>query len=201
MSSSDMKASVVETANGLEVKGVEYFKYGFTFVDDIFDPKKSVLAEQYKKWGRCLLVTDKIIYGIYGERMQAYFDAHDIPVTFKTFDGGEIHKTMDTMLSLVDAFNKFGLIRKEPVLAVGGGLVTDVCGVRLPSSLRFIVLTRLSVRLRIVQEDEQLYQDPYESYWLDRRCCLDQGWHQPLHPRSQAQESVRTFFVFQENYR
>lgn len=35
---------------------------------------------------------------------------------------------MDTMLGIVDAMNDFGLIRKEPVLAVGGGLVTDVCG-------------------------------------------------------------------------
>lgn len=37
-------------------------------------------------------------------------------------------QTMDTMLSLVDAFGDFGLIRKEPVLTIGGGLVTDVCG-------------------------------------------------------------------------
>ena len=37
-------------------------------------------------------------------------------------------QTMDTMLGIVDEFNDFGLIRKEPVLAMGGGLVTDVCG-------------------------------------------------------------------------
>jgi 3-dehydroquinate synthase len=41
----------------------------------------------------------------------------------------EFSQTMDTMLSLVDAFSDFGLIRKEPVLVCGGGLVTDVCGV------------------------------------------------------------------------
>ena len=40
-------------------------------------------------------------------------------------------QTMETMLSLVDAFADFGLIRKEPVLTVGGGLVTDVCGVSI----------------------------------------------------------------------
>jgi 3-dehydroquinate synthetase len=33
---------------------------------------------------------------------------------------------MDTMLQIVDAFDDFGLVRKEPVLVVGGGLVTDV---------------------------------------------------------------------------
>lgn len=37
--------------------------------------------------------------------------------------GGEKNKTMETMLSVVDAMNAFGLVRKEPVLVVGGGYV------------------------------------------------------------------------------
>lgn len=35
---------------------------------------------------------------------------------------------MDTFEGMVDAFDQFGLIRKEPVLVVGGGLASDVCG-------------------------------------------------------------------------
>ena len=41
---------------------------------------------------------------------------------------GEKAKSMDTMLSIVDSMNDFGVYRKEPVLVVGGGLVTDVAG-------------------------------------------------------------------------
>lgn len=33
---------------------------------------------------------------------------------------------MDNMLAIVDAFSDFGLIRKEPVLTCGGGLVSHV---------------------------------------------------------------------------
>lgn len=124
---------------------------GFKFVDNIFDPKHQHLADIYKKWGRCLLVTDGIVGDMYRSQMEAYFEAHQIPLTIHIMPGGEINKvslsqsicacpiadattfsvrqTMDTMLSLVEAFAQFGLIRKEPVLAVGGGLVTDVCGV------------------------------------------------------------------------
>lgn len=29
---------------------------------------------------------------------------------------------------MVDAFGRFGLLRQEPVLVVGGGLTTDVAG-------------------------------------------------------------------------
>ena len=39
--------------------------------------------------------------------------------------GGEKNKTMDTMLSIIDAMNQFGLVRKEPVLVVGGGYVSS----------------------------------------------------------------------------
>jgi len=41
---------------------------------------------------------------------------------------GEKAKSIETFLSIVDSMNEFGIIRKEPVLVVGGGLVTDVVG-------------------------------------------------------------------------
>lgn len=123
-----MTAKVVSNANDITVNGYEELKYGFKFVDGVFRPEYQDLADIYKKWGRCLLVTDGIVHGLYGKQMEEYFKAHNIPLTVHVMPGGEINKTMDTMLNLVDAFSKFGLIRKEPVLAVGGGLVTDVCG-------------------------------------------------------------------------
>ncbi|EJD33910.1 Dehydroquinate synthase-like protein [Auricularia subglabra TFB-10046 SS5] len=75
--------------------------------------------------------------------------------------GGETNKTMTTMLSLVDAFNEFGLIRKEPVLAMGGGLVTDVCGyacasyrrstnfIRIPTTLIGLIDASVSIKVGI----------------------------------------------------
>lgn len=43
-----------------------------------------------------------------------------------TPDTFSLTQTMDNMLSIVDAFSDFGLIRKEPVLTCGGGLVSHV---------------------------------------------------------------------------
>ena len=40
----------------------------------------------------------------------------------------ETDKTLGTVERIVDAFAAFGLLRKEPVLVVGGGLTTDVAG-------------------------------------------------------------------------
>jgi len=158
---SDMKASVDSTKDGLSVKGFEEIKYGFKFVDGVFDPKHQDLADLYKKWGRCLLVTDAIVNDLYGKAMKEYFEAHNIPLTIHIMPGGEINKTMDTMLNLVDAFAKFGLIRKEPVLTVGGGLVTDVCGfacasyrrnsnfIRIPTTVIGLIDAAVSIKVAV----------------------------------------------------
>lgn len=158
---SDMKATVDSSNDGFTVNGFEELKYGFKFVDHIFDAKHTHLADIYKKWGRCLLVTDGMVHDAYGKDMKAYFKTHNIPLTIHVMPGGEIHKTMETMLSLVDAFADFGLIRKEPILSVGGGLVTDVCGfacasyrrnsnfIRVPTSLIGLIDAAVSIKVAV----------------------------------------------------
>jgi 3-dehydroquinate synthase len=111
----------------MRAQGVEDINYTFHLVDDIFAPERPELLAVYKKWGRALVVTDEAVFGLYGARIRAYFEHHGLPPTFKVVPGGELNKTMDTMLAIVDALDAFGLVRKEPVLVVGGGLVTDVC--------------------------------------------------------------------------
>lgn len=139
---SDLKASVTVTSNGFEVSGLEQINYGetrisvlgsndsttsgFQFVDNIFDPAHDQLAKMYKAWNRVLLVTDATVNGIYSKKWEAYFEHHGIPLTTFIMAGGEKNKTMDTMLSIVDAMTDFGIVRKEPVLVVGGGYVQDL---------------------------------------------------------------------------
>lgn len=71
---------------------------------------------------------DANIFDMYGEEMQEYFDHHNLELQIHKTMIGEKAKSMDTLLSIVDSMNKFGIFRKEPVLVVGGGLVTDVAG-------------------------------------------------------------------------
>lgn len=86
---------------------------GFQFVDNIFDSKHDHLASIYKPWNRVLLVTDTNVNGLYSEKWNAYFAYHGIPLTMFIMNGGEKNKTMETMLSIVDAMTSFGIIRKE----------------------------------------------------------------------------------------
>ena len=125
---SDLKATVDETKDGFAVAGYEKIEYDFVFMDGVFNKENSQLADCYQRWGRTLAVMDANIFDMYGEKMQEYFDHHKLELSIHKTMIGEKAKSMDTLLSIVDSMNKFGVYRKEPVLVVGGGLVTDVAG-------------------------------------------------------------------------
>ncbi|KAF1920077.1 2-epi-5-epi-valiolone synthase [Ampelomyces quisqualis] len=158
---SDLKASVVETKNGFHVEGYEKIEYDFSFLDGVFDPKNSNLASCYERWGRCLAVMDLNIFNIYGKDMQAYFDHYNLPLTIHKTMIGEKAKSMDTLLSIVDSMTEFGIIRKEPVLVVGGGLVTDVAGfacaayrrttnyIRIPTTVIGLIDASVSIKVAV----------------------------------------------------
>ncbi|CAD0096636.1 unnamed protein product [Aureobasidium mustum] len=123
---SDLTATVQETKAGFHVAGYEKIEYDFEFMDGVFDPKNSQLADCYQRWGRALAVMDANIFDVYGDQIQKYFDHYKLELSIHKTMIGEKAKSMDTLLSIVDSMNKFGVYRKEPVLVVGGGLVTDI---------------------------------------------------------------------------
>lgn len=146
---SDLTAAVIETKNGFHVDGYEKISYDFTFLDGVFNTENAQLAECYKPWGRVLAVTDLNVYNVYGEQIEEYFKHYDLDLKVHKTKIGEKAKTIPTFLSIVDSMTEFGIFRKvlarpsprllcfdvyiysprqEPVLVVGGGLVTDVAG-------------------------------------------------------------------------
>lgn len=125
---SDLQATVNETADGFQVEGVERISYSFSFLDGVFNPANAQLANMYKKWGRCLAIADINVCNLYGQQMRDYFKHHGINLEIHKTRIGEKAKTMETLLSICEAMTDFGIIRKEPVLVVGGGLITDVAG-------------------------------------------------------------------------
>jgi hypothetical protein len=81
---------------------------------------------------------------------------------FSTFSEGlrgyGVTADSQTMLEIVDAMDSFGTIRTEPVLVVGGGLVTDVAGyacasyrrssnfIRVPTTLIGLIDASVSIK-------------------------------------------------------
>jgi len=84
-------------------------------VNGAFDKKNTELAESYKSFGRCLAIVDHNVNRLYGSQIEAYFKHYNIDLTLFPVTISEPTKTMDTLLSIIDAFSDFNLVRKEPV--------------------------------------------------------------------------------------
>ncbi|WVR04198.1 hypothetical protein IAU60_001198 [Kwoniella sp. DSM 27419] len=159
---SDLTAKVSKTPSGsIVVEGYEALKYSFHYDSPVFDVNNSKLADIYERWQRVLIVMDTIVHPIYKDQIQTYFDKYNIEITWKIVKGGELHKTMDTMLEIVDAMDSFGTVRTEPTLVIGGGLVTDVAGyacasyrrtsnfIRIPTTLIGLIDASVSIKVGI----------------------------------------------------
>ena len=156
---SDMSATVTPVDNGFHIEGYERITYDFRFVDHVFDPKKTDLADCYQSWGRCLAVIDNNVHKLYGPAMENYFAEHKIKLTVKVVQSGELRKTMKTKLEIIDVLAEFGLVRKEPVLVIGGGVLTDVAGyacasyrrtsnfIRIPTTLIGLIDASVSIKV------------------------------------------------------
>lgn len=120
---SDLKATVSETKTstghaGFHVEGYEKIEYDFTFIDGVFNTENPNLADCYKRWGRCLAVTDLNIYNVYGKQMEKYFEHYGLELKIHKTKIGEKAKTIPTFLSIVDSMTEFGIYRKVCTLAL-----------------------------------------------------------------------------------
>jgi 3-dehydroquinate synthase len=178
----NVQATFRATETAFHVEGYEKIDFSLLYVEGAFAIKNSEIAESYQQFGRCLIVIDATVYGLYSEQIQDYFQHYQIelkvfPVTIKETD-----KTLRTVEQIVDAFADFGLVRKEPVLVVGGGLTTDVAGfacatyrrrtnyIRVPTTL--IGLIDASVAIKVAVNHGKL-KNRLGAYHASQKVILD----------------------------
>ncbi len=99
-------------------------------VDGIFEPSNPILADVYSRRGRCVAIVDQTVNELYGEAIRGYFEAHNIPLKLMACRAWESDKTPETVHRLLGFLGKDGcdVSRNEPVLVVGGGVLSDVAG-------------------------------------------------------------------------
>ncbi|MBC8092952.1 MAG: sedoheptulose 7-phosphate cyclase [Pseudonocardia sp.] len=157
----NVHATYTATDRSFHVEGHEKIDFSLTYVDGVFAIPNTELADRYREFGRCLMVVDQTVHGLYGDRIRAYFAHHGIDLTVHAVQIREVDKTLRTLESIVDAFGAFGLVRQEPVLVVGGGLTTDVAGfacatyrrrtnyIRIPTTLIGLIDASVSIKVAV----------------------------------------------------
>ena len=95
---------------------------------NVLDPKNTILADVYKPLGRCVAVIDDKVVKLFGKELQAYFDAHNLPLVQLVHGGNEIDKDIKSVEKILVDMKNNGVARNEPVLVVGGGVIADIAG-------------------------------------------------------------------------
>ncbi|MEB3217259.1 MAG: sedoheptulose 7-phosphate cyclase [Nostocales cyanobacterium 94392] len=177
-----VQSKLEATESAFHIEAYEKIEYSLVYVDGVFNIDNPELAECYQKFGRCLAVVDSNVYKYYGNKMKQYFEYYDIDVTVFPITITEPNKTIQTFEKIIDAFADFKLVRKEPVLVIGGGLVTDVAGfacsayrrssnyIRIPTTL--IGLIDASVAIKVAVNHKKL-KNRLGAYHASSKVFLD----------------------------
>jgi 3-dehydroquinate synthase len=156
-----VQATFEATATAFHVQGYEKIDFSLVYVNGVFDIRNREIADTYGKFGRCLTVIDSNVYELYGEQIRSYFQHYDIELTVFSIIITEPAKTLTSFEKIIDAFSEFGLVRKEPVLVVGGGLITDVAGfacaayrrksnyIRIPTTLIGLIDAGVAIKVAV----------------------------------------------------
>ncbi|BAZ23700.1 3-dehydroquinate synthase [Kalymmatonema gypsitolerans NIES-4073] len=180
MSTVQTKFEATKTA--FHVEAYEKIEYSLIYVNGVFAIENAELAQVYKDFGRCLAVVDENVYKHYGSQIQQYFKHYGIDLTVFGITITEPNKTIESFEKIIDAFAEFNLVRKEPVLVVGGGLITDVAGfacstyrrssnyIRIPTTL--IGLIDASVAIKVAVNHKKL-KNRLGAYHASRNVFLD----------------------------
>jgi 3-dehydroquinate synthase len=180
MSIVQSKLRATETA--FHVEAYEKIEYSLVYVDGVFELNNKELADCYQKFKRCLAVVDANVYTLYSNQMKEYFRHYGIHLTVFALTITEPNKTIQTFEKIIDAFADFKLVRKEPVLVIGGGLVTDVVGfacsayrrssnyIRIPTTL--IGLIDASVAIKVAVNHKKL-KNRLGAYHASSKVFLD----------------------------
>ncbi|MEU5271636.1 sedoheptulose 7-phosphate cyclase [Streptomyces hygroscopicus] len=114
------------------VSALKEVSYDVMVQPRLLDPANPALARAVTSGAapvRRLIVIDATVASLYGEQLTAYLAGHDVEFRLCVIDAHESVKVMATVFEVVDAMDAFGVPRRHaPVVAMGGGVLTDIVG-------------------------------------------------------------------------
>lgn len=178
------------------VKATEPVRYEVELVDGLFDTgNRRLLAAADPADGpvRRVVVTDAVVDRLYGAGLRRYLDHHDVEYTVCVLPSGETHKTWDQVLTIAETLDAFGIDRRrEPVIAVGGGVLLDLVGftastyrrgtpyIRVPTTLIGLVDAAVGVKTGF---NFNGHKNRLGTYCAADRNLLDRGFLATLDER------------------
>jgi len=110
------------------------------------DSLGETIAKHYKV-GKCVLVTNDVVGPLYGEKAMSALRKAGWNPSYAEIPDGEDRKSSDTYVALVNSLLSLQVDRKTPVIALGGGVTTDIVGFAAATTLRGIPFVNVPTTL------------------------------------------------------
>ncbi len=157
----------------------------------LFDPRNPALLSHGRvRGGRRFVVLDANVAEHHGTAIRAYFRHHGIDARIVIFPGGEENKNADAWLGLLRELDAFPIHRRdEPIIAIGGGVLTDVVGfvagahrrgvphIKVPTSLMAYVDAAVGIKTGINFDG---FKNRLGSFEAPQAVYLDRGFLRTL---------------------
>lgn len=180
------------------VNALQPVSYSVRYTPNLFSPQNKALAEaaQFNPSSPAvrIAIVDAVVAALYGIQIRAYFDNYGVPLRLVAIPASEASKSLGAVERLVREFDAVGLSRRdEPVVAIGGGVLTDIVGlatslyrrgvpyVRIPTTLIGLVDAGVGAKTA-VNFDE--HKSRLGSYHAPTYSLLDPGFLETLDARS-----------------
>ena len=102
-------------------------EFKLTYSADIFNPLNHDLVS-YKTNDRVMIVIDTNVHKFYALPLMEYFNSHNVKYSMLVIDTNEEHKTWKDADYILRFFEDEGVLRREPIIAIGGGVLLDIVG-------------------------------------------------------------------------
>ncbi len=126
----ESRGHVVSTLDGRSIEAVMSMST-FTSIkvlENSLDPQQHLLRDMYISLKRCVCLIDQNVEHYYGQQLEDYFQHHQIHLEKLIYRAMEVDKGIHTVERMLGDFKRLGVSRNEPVLIVGGGVLSDTGG-------------------------------------------------------------------------
>ncbi|MBX2821433.1 MAG: 3-dehydroquinate synthase [Rhodothermaceae bacterium] len=126
----------------------------FYHIRPLFDVP-ALMADSGLRQGKCLIVSDQSVGTLYGRQLENVLASKGWDPKRIDLPAGEPSKSYACLHDIYDTALSWGIDRRTPVIALGGGVVGDLAGFAAATLLRGLPLVQLPTTL-IAQVDSAL---------------------------------------------
>ena len=128
------------------------------YSSDVFNINNHDLLS-FGESNRRVVVIDQTVYKLYGQQLQDYFNTFKIELKLFVIDATEQNKNWEHTDQILRFFEDVGVLRREAIIVIGGGVLLDLVGfccsiyrrgipyVKVPTTLLAIVDASVGVKV------------------------------------------------------